>query len=60
MARDGINIRVKADPETNVELEKWAKDEDRSKRRHASVLLRKLVKIRREKPDALRALGLAS
>jgi hypothetical protein len=58
MARDGINIRVKADLETNAELQKWARDEGRSKRLHAAVMLRRLTRVRRENPGVLKEAGL--
>lgn len=58
MAHDVVPIRVEVDLESNAELRKWSKDEGRSKRRHAAILLQKLARARKSQPEALKALGL--
>ena len=59
MNRDVIKMGVEVDQKTNLDLKEWSKREGRSKRQHAAILLRKLIEIRKEKPNELKALGLA-
>jgi predicted ATPase with chaperone activity len=59
MGRDLINIRVELDRESDSDLHRWAKEEERSKRLHAKVILRRILQVRRQNPDLLRQLGLA-
>lgn len=58
MAQKTIGIGVDVDRETDDELDKWSKQEGRSKRRHVAVILRKISILRRTKPDELQRLGL--
>ena len=58
MAHKMINIRVQVDRETDLELEEWSEREGRSKRRHLSILARRLAGLRKTNPDDLRRLGL--
>lgn len=51
-------IRVELEPDTFNELEKWSDAEGKSKRRHVSILLRKLANLRKKNPAALAELGL--
>lgn len=60
MKRRQIGMNVFLDTEIDAELGDWAEDEERSKRRHAAVLLRKLVKLKETNPDELRRLGLVA
>ena len=53
-----INIRLELDRDTDSEVEKWAKTEGKSKRRHLSILARKLTVLRRTNPADLARLGL--
>lgn len=59
MARkDTTHVGAELDPDTDLELERWAKHEGRSKRRHLAVLARKLTTLRKTAPADLARLGL--
>lgn len=58
MRQRTVNLRLELSPEDNLAIEKWADHEERSKRRHAAVLLRKLTVLRKTQPDKLAELGL--
>jgi hypothetical protein len=58
MSTKTVSIRAEVDRETDQELENWSESEERSKRRHTSVLLRKLTVLRKTNPDDLQRLGL--
>jgi hypothetical protein len=55
-----VETKVVLDPETDLELKKWADATERSKRRQIGVLLRRLVSLRKTNPDELRRLELAN
>jgi hypothetical protein len=57
VAKDVIKIGVLVDRETDLDLRKWSKSEGRSKRRHCEVVLKKVVRIFAQNPDALKQLG---
>lgn len=52
-------VRVELDYSTNTYIEKWAFAEGKSKRRHSSILLRRLAALHETKLDELVRLGLA-
>jgi hypothetical protein len=54
----GKRTGVVLDTTTDKELERWAEDEQRSKRRQGAVLLRKLMELRQTNPDELLRLKL--
>lgn len=58
MVSKRVITKVGLDRETDLDLKKWAEEAERSKTRHTSVLLRKLVGLRRTNPEALRELQL--
>ena len=58
MAQKWINIRVQVDAETDLQFADWSENEGRSKRRHVSILLRKLARLRKSRPQELERLGL--
>ena len=58
MSQKTVRIGAEVDPETDRELEAWSEQEERSKRRHAAVLLRKLTALRKTQPAELARLGL--
>jgi hypothetical protein len=47
MGAKKVPIKVKVDPQTALEIDRWADEEDRSRCRHLSVLARKLVALRK-------------
>ena len=53
-----VNVRLELDRDTDSEVEKWARTEGKSKRRHLSILTRKLIVLRRTSPAELAKLGL--
>ena len=56
MAQDVVPIRVEVDHETDAELRKWAKKDQRSKRNLLSVIARKLTQIRKQNPAVIEQL----
>lgn len=46
-------IKVEIDQKLDLDLTEWAKSEGRSKRRHASVLQERLIRLRLRGSDAL-------
>lgn len=58
MALKTVRIGAEVDPETDRDLESWAGQEERSKRRHAAILLRKLCGLRKTHATDLARLGL--
>jgi hypothetical protein len=52
-----IPVRVKIEPETDVQIRKWAEQEGRSKTRHVSILMRRLAALRETNPADLERLG---
>lgn len=58
MASKTVRIGAEVDQQTDTDLEEWSEREERSKRRHAAVLLRKLTVLRKTHPDELQRLGL--
>ena len=53
-----VPVNVELDQDVNEAMEEWASDEGRSKRNHLAILARKLVRLRKNKPDELHRLGL--
>lgn len=53
-----IPVNVELDPDVNDAVEQWAASEGRSKRNLMAVLTRKLVRLRKSKPEELQRLGL--
>lgn len=53
MARETIKIGVETDRETDLTLRSWSRDEGRSKRRHAAVVLKNVARLRKLSPDEL-------
>lgn len=60
MAQKTVRIGVEIDRESDADFQKWADNEGRSKRRHAEILMRRLIEIFNSKPTELERLGLAS
>lgn len=58
MASQIVPVNVDLDRQTDAVLRKWAKREDRSKRRQIAVVMRKLVSLLDSKPEELKKLGL--
>jgi hypothetical protein len=56
--RNVVSVRIELDRETDLAVSRWCSDESRSKRRHISVLLRKLANLRNTHPQELERLGL--
>ena len=59
MRRETIKIGVETDRETDLTLRSWSKDEGRSKRRHAAVVLKNNARLRKMNPDELMRLATA-
>lgn len=57
MRQHVAQIRVEIDPAIDVELRRWSQIEGRGKRRQASVLLQKVVRLRQKGRDGLAKLG---
>lgn len=53
-----FSTRVELDHDTDDTLEKWGELEGKSKRRHAAILIRKLIVLRETQPAELVRLGL--
>lgn len=53
-----VRVGAELDPDTDRALNKWSKDEGRSKRGHAAILLKRLARLRESAPDDLVRLGL--
>ena len=58
MATKTIRIGAEVEREVDMEFGEWAENEGRSKTRHLSILVRKLVGLAKQKPAALAELGL--
>jgi hypothetical protein len=58
MAQKTVRIGAEIEREIDIEFSQWAETEERSKRRHAAVLIRKLTVLRKTHPDELQRLGL--
>jgi hypothetical protein len=58
MAQRKIPTRMELAAPIDSELATWAELEERSKRRHAAILVRRLTELRRTNPDDLVRLGL--
>jgi len=55
-----VETKVVLDPETDLDLKKWADEAERSKRRQIAILLRRLTTLRRTNPQDLQRLQLAN
>jgi hypothetical protein len=53
-----IGVVVELDKGVDATLSRWAEREERSKRRQAAVLLRRLAELFEERPEELQKLGL--
>jgi hypothetical protein len=53
-----VSVRLELDTATHEAMGEWSKVEGRSTREHTAILMRKLARLRREKPDELARLGL--
>ncbi len=51
-------VGVLVDPDTNHTLKQWSVIAGRSKRRHAAILMRRLMELFDTNPDDLKRLGL--
>lgn len=60
MAQKTVRIGVEIDRESDVDFRKWAETEGRSKRRHAEVLMRRLIELFNSRPIELERLGLTT
>ena len=60
MATKKVETKVKLDRETDLELQTWAEETERSKTRQMAVLMRRLVSLRKTNPEALRQLELVN
>lgn len=49
-------IPAKLDEDEDMAFKKWAKEEGRTKTTHASILLKRLTRARKENPDAVEEL----
>lgn len=58
MSTQTVSVRLELDPDTHQAMGEWSKIEGRSTREHTAVLMRKLARLRRDKPDELAKLGL--
>jgi uncharacterized sporulation protein YeaH/YhbH (DUF444 family) len=58
MSKNGTQIRIEVDRETDHEFSQWSDAEGRSKRRHVEILMRKLASLRKSHPEDLQRLGL--
>lgn len=58
MQADTVSVRLELDSDTHSAMGEWSKVEGRSTREHTAILMRKLARLRREKPDELARLGL--
>lgn len=58
MVAKRVETKIKLEPEVDLDLKRWADEEDRSKCRHMAVLLRRLSALRRTKREVLRDLQL--
>lgn len=58
MAKSWVTNKVDLDPETDLEIKRWADEADRSKRRQLAVLIRRLVNLKKTNPDAIKQLEL--
>ena len=53
-----VSVRLELDRETHSAFGEWSKVEGRSARDHTAILMRKLARLRRERPEELARLGL--
>lgn len=60
MAKDTIRNGVDLDRETDGLLTQWAKQEERSKRLQTRVIVRRVVRAWKERPELLKPLGLTT
>ena len=60
MSQKLINIRVEIDRATDLDFDRWADSEGRSKRRHAAILLRNLTSLVKTHRPELERLGLVA
>lgn len=60
MSRDTIKTQFELEQDTDGAIKKWAKHEGRSKRRHAAIVLRKLIEVAKTERDTLKRLGLVT
>lgn len=56
MSRETIKIGVEVDRETDAALRPWSKEEGRSKRRHAAIVLKNIARLRKTHRDELIAM----
>lgn len=60
MGRQITNLRMELDSETNRRLERWAEAEGRTKRRHTTIVVRRIAEFLDENPAELERLGIVS
>ena len=53
-----VPVTVELETDVDHDVSDWAQTEGRSKRRHLSILARKLASLRKTNPDDLQRLGL--
>ncbi|MDB5298291.1 MAG: hypothetical protein JWO31_4274 [Phycisphaerales bacterium] len=57
-ATETVSVRLELDRDTHAEFGDWSKHEGRNTRDHTAVLMRKLARLRRERPEELARIGL--
>jgi len=60
MKSEMIRIGTEVDEQTALTFKAWGKEEGRSRKRHIAIVLRRIAVIRKERPEALKQIGLAS
>lgn len=56
--KETTHVGAELDHETYTHLERWAATEGRSRRQIAALLLRRLMRLEKSKPDEFNRLGL--
>jgi hypothetical protein len=53
-----VSVRLELDSATHADMGEWSKVEGRSTREHTAIILKKLARLRRERPEELARIGL--
>lgn len=60
MKSETVRIGTEVDEQTALTFKAWGKEEGRSRKRHIAIILRRLAVIKKERPEQLKAIGLAN